>query len=284
MARIRTKKAIACAALMGLVAPVLLVGTAGAAGKTRTSGTGQSLDVGWTEYDPGDLLGLPGNVHIGYLYAYAGPWGDFVGGSVSDFDCDEGETPWGGGHGFVAGVVDEGASVVSTAAEDAIDDAIDSGAASIDGAVVLDSIQSDLSTEIPELIAEEYEQFPKCEYMGDRFLSGDGTTTVSINATTKVATIKGDLTVSNGGHGEPGIVLATPPVDIKITGGDWNQFEWSYSSKGAGYSYSDWQKGTYFYGGIVTGGIGRMGFADDADDVSYGGFGSYKFKTVERIR
>lgn len=267
--------------LTGLALPVVAYGTVGAASKTRTSGTGESVDVSWTEYDPNDLLGLPGNVHVGYLSAYSGPYGTYINGSVSDFDCDEGETPFGGHHGGVEVVVDEAIKTATTAKEDAIDSAIDSGAASIDADAVINAMQEDLSTEVPEQIVEEV---GVCDYIQDRFLSGDGTATFSADTKTKVATITGTLTVSNGGHGEPGNVLGNPPVNITITGGDWNKYESTYKTEGAGYKYSDWNKGTSYYGGSVTGGIGPMGFADDVDDVSYGGFGSYRFKTVERIR
>ena len=276
-----TRKAAAAALLIGLTAPLIAVSAVDASSRTRTSGTGESVDVSWTEYDPDDLLGLPGNVHVGYLYVYSGPYGSFIGGNVTDFECAPGQTPWGGGHHVTEVVVDEATELVEVAVEEAVEEAIDSGAASIDADVIVDSIQSELSEEIPAVIVEET---GACTYLQDRFLSGDGTATFKVNLSSQVAQITGTLTVSNGGHGEPGVVLGNPPVNLTITGGEWNKFEYSYSSKTAGYSYSDWQKGTSYYGGVVTGNIGGMGFADDVDDVAYGGFSSYKFRTVERIR
>lgn len=272
---------VACAAL-ALTAPLILGGTASAV-VTRTSGTGQYVDVGWTEYDPDDLLGLPGNVHVGYLFVESGPYGTYFYGNVTDFDCDEGEVPW-GGHGVVVEVVDEAAEVIAAATEDAIDEVVDSGGATIDADVVVDNVQSELGTEIPETIEDEFEEIPACDYLQDRFLDGQGTATVTVDVKQQTARITGRLTVTNGGHGEPGTVLATPPIDVTITGGEWERYEYSYSSKGATYSFSDWQKGTRLYGGTVTGGIGAMGFADDSDDVSYGGFASYRYRTVERVR
>ena len=50
---------------------------------------------------------------------------------------------------------------------------------------------------------------------------------------------------------------------------------------GRTYRYSDWQKGVRYYGGEVAGRIGAMGLADDADDVSYGGYTRYRYRTVE---
>ncbi len=278
--QVRPRKLLVSAALVGLTLPLVIPATAGAASRTRTSGTGESVDLSWTEYDPDDLLGLPGNVHIGYLSAYSGPYGTYISGSVSDFDCDEGESPYGGGHH----VVDEAAETVTTAIADAVDDAIDSGATSIDPDVVLTAIKGDLATEIPEVIADEMEESDACDYIQDRFLNGDGTATFSVNTKTKVGRITGRLVVSNGGHGGPGSVLGNPPVDITIKGGDWNKYEYSSKSESKSYKYSDWNKGTSYYGGEITGGIGPMGFADDADDEAWGGFGTYQFKTVERIR
>jgi hypothetical protein len=285
MNRSTVSKAIAPALLIGLASPLCFASSAGAQ-STRTSGAGNSVDVSWTEYDPDDLLGLPGNVHIGYLYAYTGPYGSYVGGSVTDFDCDEGESPYGGhgGQGVEEVVVDEAADSARDAVQDSIDATIDSGASTIDATDVADAVQAQLSEDVPDVIHDEFEEIPACDYVQDRFLSGDGTATVTIDKRTRVARIVGTLTVSNGGHGETGTVLATPPVDVTIAGGDWEKYESSYSSRSASYKYSNWEKGTRFYGGAVTGGIGRMGFADDADDVSFGGFGYFRYTTVERIR
>lgn len=85
----------ALALSLGAAAPA----AAATPGDTFTSRTvGGSGSVSWTEYDLDDRLGLPGNVHMGWLevsrygsYTYA--WG-----SVDDWQCDEGEVP-GGGHG-----------------------------------------------------------------------------------------------------------------------------------------------------------------------------------------
>lgn len=282
MAIRKARRAVVPALLAGAIVSSAVAVPADA-GSTRTSGTGRYLDVGWTEYDPDDLLGLPGNVHIGYLYVDSGPYGSWAYGNVTDFDCDEGEVPWGGGHVGIEHVVAEGADVVEGATEDAIDAAVDGGGAVIASGVVVDTIAADLGEELPDEIIEEV---PACDYVQDRFLDGTDSLTVNVDLKKKVATVTGRVTVhgGHGEHGEPGVVLGRPPVNITITGGEWNQFEWTYESRGKGWSYSDSQKGTSYWGGTVTGGIGAMGFADDADDESYGSFTQYSYKTKERIR
>lgn len=282
MTKSRSGRTVLSAAAIGFTALVVLPSPADAV-VTRTSGTGEYFNVSWTEYDPEDLLGLPGNVHIGFLYAENGPYGSYVSGNVTDFDCDEGETPW-GGHGFSEAVVDETVKVAGDATEDAIADIIDSGVSAIDAEFVTEAVTSELSKEIGEVIGEEFEEFPTCDYLGDRFLDGQGTTTVTVDTRKQIARMTGTLTVSNGGHGEPGNVLATPPIDVTITGGNWQRYESSYSVEGEGYKYTSWQKGTSYDGGTVTGGIGAMGFADDADDESYGGFSTFRYRTVDRVR
>lgn len=281
MHRSTASKALAPALIVGLVSPFLFASSAGAR-SMRTSGTGTNIDISWIEYDPDDLLGLPGNVHVGYLYAYSGSWGSYIGGSVTDFDCDEGEIPY-GGHGVAVAIVEEAADTVSDASQDSVDALIDSGAAAIDAAVVADAVQSQLSAEVPDVIEEEFEEVPACDYLQDRFLSGEQAT-FSVDQRTLVARITGKLTVSNGGHGETGTVLGLPPVDVTIAGGDWEKYEYSYSARSATYKFSNWENGTRYYGGAVTGHIGAMNFADDADDVSYGGFGTFTYRTVDRIR
>lgn len=279
MPRLLSKRLTLSALAVGVAVP-LVVSVPAQAVVTRTSGTGQYVNVSWTESDPDDLLGLPGNVHVGYLYAEAGPYGTYFYGNVTDFDCDEGEVPW-GGHGVV---VDEGADAVADAVADTVGEIVDGGGSAIDPAVVIDAVTTELSEEVLSIVEEDFEEIPSCDYIQDRFLEGDETTKLSVNTRTEVARITGRLTVTSGGHGEPGNVLGTPPVDVTITGGDWQRFEYSSKVRGENYSYKYWQKGTGFDGGVVTGGIGAMGFADDADDVSYGGFAKYRYETVDRLR
>lgn len=267
-------------ALSGLVP--IAIGLPASAGSTRTSGVGTSVYLSWTEYDPADQLGLPGNVHIGFLHAENGPYGQYVFGNVTDFDCDPGETPWGGGHG-TAEVVDDGADVVEAATEDAIDEVVDGGGAVIESGAVVDAVADAIGEEVPDEILDEV---PVCDYLQDRFLDGSETATLTVDMKRQKASITGRLVVhgGHGDHGEPGPELGRPPITMTITGGDWNEFEWSYASRGAGWSYRDSQKGKSYHGGVVTGSIGAMGFADDADDESWAGFSRYRYTTVERIR
>jgi hypothetical protein len=284
MTTFRARRAVFPALVLSSLVP-LAVAVPATAGSSRTFGTGKSVNVGWTEYDPNDVLGLPGNVHIGYLYAEVGPYGTYTYGNVTDFECDEGETPW-GGHGVadaLAQVANEGADVVEGATEDSIDAVVKEGRAVIDSGAVVDAIAAGIADEVPDEIIDEV---PVCDYVQDRFLDGTDTATLTVDLKRRVATISGQLIVygGHGEHGEPGTELGRPPINVTITGGDWNKFEWSYSSRGEGWFFSDRQKGTGYHGGAVTGGIGAMGFADDVDDESWGGFTEYSYKTVERIR
>ncbi len=275
----RTLTAVTAVLLMGM-----LLAPSASARAVRTGGTGQHFYVSWVEVDLTDALGLPGNVHVGYLSAYSDAWGTYFYGSVTDFDCDEGEVWWGGAHGFTEEVVEDAVLTAEAAVADAIDDIIDSGAKVIDADLVVANVTSELADEVPDEIVDEAP--PACDYIQDRFLDGTDTASFTVNMTTKVATVTGTLIVTggHGGHGEPGPVLGRPPVNLTISGGSLDQYKWSYENWGKGYKYSHRQDGANYYGGVVSGSIGAMGFADDADDESFGGFGSFRYRTVERIR
>lgn len=255
-----------------------------AADEYRTNGSGRQFWTSWTEYDLDDSLGLPGNVHVGYLSGWSDQYGQYMFGNVTDFDCDEGEIP-GYGHGIEEGIVDDGARAAEAAAEEAVEEIIDSGANLIDADTVVAAIAAEIAESVPAAIVEAFEEeVPFCDYVQDRFLDGTGTAEFTVNIKTQVAQVTGTITVTGGGHGEPGDVLGTPPVNLTISGGDWQKYESSYSYWGADYRYSYWSEGTDYFGGTVTGAIGGMGFDDDEDDESYGGYGTFKFKTVEKIR
>lgn len=273
----RNVRRASLAAATAVLATVSLASPVGAGQVTRTKGDGTRINISWTEYDPENLIGAPGNVHVGYLYAENGPYGTYFFGNVTDFECAPGQSPFWGHHG----IVDEGADIAEEATGDAIEAIVDSGAATIDADFVIDTVAEELTSEIPDEIVDEA---AGCAYLGDRFLEGDTNIAMVVNSSAKTAKITGNLIVSSGGHGEPGNVLGRPAVNISITGGDWQKWEYSYSYRGEGYRYSDTQKGTDWNGGAVTGAIGAMGFDDDADDESYGSFTAYNFRTVERIR
>ena len=61
----------------------------------RSSSEGASAE--WVEY--GELPGVGGNVHVGFLQAETSSSGGRVFGKVFDYACDPGEVPGGGGHG-----------------------------------------------------------------------------------------------------------------------------------------------------------------------------------------
>ncbi len=271
------------ATAVGLLSTALLAAPVGA-DEYRTSGSGKHFYTSWTEYDADDALGLPGNVHIGYLSGWSDQYGTYFYGNVTDFDCDEGESPW-GGHGIVETIAEEGAKTAEASAQDAVDAIVDSGASVIDANEVIEAVQERLSEAVPAAIAEEIEEeIPTCDYIQDRFLDGTDTVTFTVDIRAQVVQVSGTLTVAGGGHGEPSEVLGTPPINLTITGGEWQKYESSYSYWGQGYRYSYWSEGTDYYGGTVSGAIGAMGFDDEPDDEAYGGFGTFRYKTVEKIR
>lgn len=259
---------------------MLLMPQAGAI-VTRTSGTGNTINISWTEVDLDNSLGLPGNTHVGYLYAEQGPYGDYLYGAVTDFDCAPGQTPWGGHHGGHGDVVDEAADVVTDAVVDVIDEIADAGVTNIDAAVVEAAIEEALDEEIPEFIEEE----AGCTFLQERYLEGQGIQ-MTVDKKGTLATLSGSIVVTSAGdgHGNHGSVLGNPPINLTISGGDWTKFEYTSKVKGANWTFKTSQKGTNYDGGTVTGGIGPMGFADDADDESFASFGTYKYETVDRLR
>ncbi len=278
MRRFNTGRVLASVIAIVAVTALLAAPAAGASA-VRAKGSGWQFSVSWVELDPEDVLGLPGNVHLGWLGAWSDQWGTYSFGHVADLDCPNGQLPYGGHH---EAVVAEAAQVTEAAVEDAIVMLADSGATTIDSAFVIETVEKELADELPEEIEDEV---PFCEYVQDRFLDG-AEAVVTVDMTNRVATMTGVLTVhgGHGEHGEPGDILGRPPVNLTITGGEWSTSEWSYSYKSESYKYSDWRRGTDYYGGAVSGAIGAMGFDDDPDDEAYGGFGTFDFKSVERIR
>lgn len=77
--------------------------------------TGETADAYWTQIDGTPVGSSPfGNVHVGSLFAYAMTAGYVdVFAYIEDFDCEEGQQPYGGGHGVV--VADEEPPVDETA-------------------------------------------------------------------------------------------------------------------------------------------------------------------------
>ncbi len=244
----------------------------------RTKGNGWSFGISWAENDPDDQLGLPGNVHLGFMAGFDDQWGRYVFGAITDWECEEGETP--GGHGFGDVVVEEANKAAIRVARETVDDLVDSGATRIDPAIVIAAVRNELDNEVPAALEDEFP--PTCDFMQERSLDGSELK-VSIDATKGVAKITGTLTVF-GGHGGGGPVLGRPPANITITGGSWEQFEYTNKYWGEGYSYSEARNGTSWFGGAVTGAIGAMGFDDDPDDASFAHFGAFNYRTVDRIR
>ncbi len=211
-----------CVALTAFAAPA-----AAARPDSSTSvRSGERASVSWTELDPGDALGLPGNTHVGQLWIEDTPFGVFADGVIFDYECDPGEVP--GGH--------EGPGT--------------------------------------------------CDDRGARFLSATGPdSTLTVSGST--AQFSGTLTVSNGGHGEPGTVLAQVPATITwSTSSAMERYRASstYTEKGISYRSRVTGLRADVETTTVGGALGRMGFADDEDDVATGTFETYTETFRERIR
>jgi hypothetical protein len=86
-----------------LVASIVLTATtagpADAKSFAQFRDTGRAASASWEQWDGTETGGPFGNVHIGYLTAEETTSGRAsVWGWIDDFDCEEGEKPW-GGHG-----------------------------------------------------------------------------------------------------------------------------------------------------------------------------------------
>ena len=123
-----------------------------------------------------------------------------------------------------------------------------------------------------------------CALKGTRFLEGRGS---GLTVTDSTATFRGTIVVSNGDHGEPGSVLAQVPATITwTTSGDMVRFRETVTFVDGTTSYRSRVSGTRTDAAttVVGGALGRMGFADDADDVSVGEFRTVTEVSRERIR
>lgn len=269
---------------------VTSVGVGPAASSTiRTSGDTVQMDISWTEYDPDDILRLPGNTHVGFLSYFEESFGAFMFGQVIDYDCDPGEVP-GGGHGGAvsAAIVDEGGEALSDAIVDSVETIVQSGARTLDAEVLASSVASEVG---PATTAAIDEEVPLCDLIGVRFLNAtepDGTgptVQVVVDPKTKQATMTGYLVVTDGGHGEPSNVLARPPVNIKVEGGIKYREENSYSVRGPDFYFANSSKiDRYNEASVVEGRIGAMGFVDDPDDASFASYAKGRYTRVEKIR
>ena len=123
-----------------------------------------------------------------------------------------------------------------------------------------------------------------CDLVQSRYLeSSEMTLAVDLVARTAKAT--GKVTVSNGGHGEPGQVLAVVPATIELRStarlASFTRSErWSDGQR----TYRSRVRGQASTQATVAGALGRMGFVDDADDVSSGYFQKATEVSRERVR
>lgn len=110
----RSPKSVSLAMLT--ITPVLtlaITAPADAASRWMYKSADISASAGWVEY--GQLTGVGGNVHVGYLEARTSASGGEVWGEVIDYQCEEGEVPGGGhgGHGEYDEEPEPGCDVVS---------------------------------------------------------------------------------------------------------------------------------------------------------------------------
>lgn len=122
-----------------------------------------------------------------------------------------------------------------------------------------------------------------CDLIGTRFLEAESIS-FALDARARTASLTGKLRVTNGGHGEPGQTLATPPVDMTWTGiGRGYRFSRSEFWSDGQFSYRSRVRGTGSEA-AVGGRIGAMGFTDDADDESFGSFETWRETSRFRVR
>lgn len=212
--------AVACLTVAALASPA----SAARPDSSTNVRSGERASVSWTELDPDDDLGLPGNTHVGWLEVEDGPYGSYAYGGIVDLQCEPGQVP--DGHGG------------------------------------------------PDA----------CAYVQERFLSAEGG---ALTVTDRTATFTGTITVSNGGHGEPGSVVASVPATVTWTSTTaLSRFRSTHTYVERDISYRSRVSGVRSDPSttVVSGALGRMGFADDADDVSVGSFQRYTEVWRERMR
>ena len=123
-----------------------------------------------------------------------------------------------------------------------------------------------------------------CDLAGTRYLQGTENVTYTMDVRSGVATLTGNLLVSNGGHGGGG-VLARPSANITWTAvGDTYTFRRMETWTRGTATYTSAVRGSGFEA-QVTGTIGMMGFADDADDaVHFASAEQWQERSRTRIR
>lgn len=212
---------IAAAALTAAVPLALAAAPAEAGSRWTERSSGSFADTTWLEM--GELPGVTGNAHVGYLHVEGdkNPW---VNGDITDWTCPEGVLPpmFGGGHG-------EGP---------------------------------------PET---------ECTLESERFLYNAGPVSLTVDRKLALATLTGPLEVADHDGGTSG----QPMANITWTGVGGTGTSTFYDK------YTDDQGNRFTMRrtetsreGTVSGTLGAMGFTDDADDQSYGYFGTFKLSST----
>ncbi|MDP3891694.1 hypothetical protein [Nocardioides sp.] len=94
---IRSLRSTALLAVVPLLATTLAATPAEARSKWMYKSSETTAEAEWVEW--GELPGVEGNAHVGYLEARGSGATTQVWGKVFDYQCDEGEYPGGGGGG-----------------------------------------------------------------------------------------------------------------------------------------------------------------------------------------
>lgn len=125
-----------------------------------------------------------------------------------------------------------------------------------------------------------------CDLIGIRFLSGAEGVALTVDARSGTARLEGPLVVTGGGHGDgDGTVLGRPQASITWTPVAGTKYRFQRSER--------WSDGTSGYRSVlrgtgteavVTGQIGAMGFADDADDTHFASSEQWVERTRFRMR
>lgn len=257
----------------------LTVGVAGSADAetTRTSGWGRTIEVSWLATD---VPGAPGNQQVGTVYAENGPFGQFVGGSIVDLQCD---SPAGGPadpQQFAAEVADSTSDTVADATGDAIQAVIDGGGSTIDPGAVVTAISDAVVVAPP---GDPVDGLPDCTPVRERYFDGGDGVTVAVDTGKKIASLSGTVAVTGPSvDGEtPGPALGTIKLAVTVKGGDWRESSSSTSVRGADYVYKSSRTGKAYDAGAVTGTVGEVKLAGvDA----YASYEKYSFRTFEHVR
>jgi hypothetical protein len=119
-----------------------------------------------------------------------------------------------------------------------------------------------------------------CLFLQKRWLSGDGSS-LELSFGKGTASLRGTLTVSDGGHG--GGEVGQAPVDTTwIQDGDATSLKRTESWSDGTYRYTSRVSGSSFQA-AMSGSMGPMRFDDDEDDTSSGSASQWREQSRSRV-